>query len=44
VALQIGMSRVTVRRYLEYLVATGEAISDAPCEGRGRPRKVYSPI
>jgi response regulator of citrate/malate metabolism len=44
VAQQIGMSRVTVRRYLEYLVATGEAMSDSPCEGRGRPRKVYSPI
>jgi two-component system response regulator DctR len=41
VAASVGMARVTVRRYLEYLVATGEALVDADIDGPGRPRKLY---
>lgn len=41
VADATGMARVTVRRYLEYLVATGEAVSDSDITGPGRPRKLY---
>lgn len=41
VAADVGMARVTVRRYLEYLVATGEAVADAEIAGPGRPRKLY---
>ena len=36
-----GLSRVTARRYLEYLVSTDQASVEAvPC-GPGRPRKLY---
>jgi response regulator of citrate/malate metabolism len=41
VADAIGMARVTARRYLEYLVATGQASVDAIPTGPGRPRKLY---
>jgi response regulator of citrate/malate metabolism len=41
VAKSVGMARVTVRRYLEHLVATGEAVADAEIAGPGRPRKLY---
>jgi response regulator of citrate/malate metabolism len=41
VAERTGMARVTVRRYLEYLVATERASVDAPASGPGRPRKLY---
>jgi two-component system response regulator DctR len=40
-AASVGMARVTVRRYLEYLVATGDAVADADIAGPGRPRKLY---
>jgi two-component system response regulator DctR len=39
-----GMARVTARRYLEYLVASGQASVDAVANGPGRPRKLYSPL
>jgi two-component system response regulator DctR len=41
VADAVGMARVTVRRYLEYLVTTQQAGSRAEPSGPGRPRKVY---
>jgi response regulator of citrate/malate metabolism len=41
VAEAAGMARVTVRRYLEYLVATQQAGSRAVPDGPGRPRKLY---
>ncbi|CDP86675.1 MULTISPECIES: response regulator transcription factor [Mycolicibacterium] len=41
----LGMSRVTARRYLEFLVATGEldSVDCAADRRRGRPSKVYGP-
>jgi response regulator of citrate/malate metabolism len=41
VAEAAGMSRVTARRYLEYLVAGGQCTVDTDPEGPGRPRKFY---
>jgi len=41
VADATGMARVTVRRYLEYLVTTQQAGSCAQADGPGRPRKLY---
>ena len=43
VALRTGLARVTARRYLEYLVATGQAAVDAQPAGPGRPTKLYRP-
>jgi len=40
-ARRIGLSRVTARRYLEYLSAINE-LTTAPGYGRGRPRKLYA--
>jgi response regulator of citrate/malate metabolism len=44
VATDMGISRVTVRRYLEYLVAIGDAAAESAITGRGRPRKLYRPV
>jgi two-component system response regulator DctR len=41
VARVTGFARVTARRYLEYLVTTGQASVEAMPSGPGRPRKVY---
>lgn len=41
IATRTGLARVTSRRYLEYLVANGEASVHAYPLGPGRPRKVY---
>jgi response regulator of citrate/malate metabolism len=41
VADAVGMARVTVRRYLEYLVATQQADCRSEASGPGRPRKLY---
>jgi two-component system response regulator DctR len=41
VSERTGLARVTVRRYLEYLVATQQAGSSAESTGPGRPRKLY---
>jgi response regulator of citrate/malate metabolism len=37
-----GISRVTARRYLEYLVTIDEAVCDSIADGPGRPRKTYA--
>lgn len=39
-----GLARVTVRRYLEYLVTVGRASVDAEPTGPGRPRKAYAAV
>jgi two-component system CitB family response regulator len=41
VGLEIGASRSTARRYLEYLVAQGEAQADLSYGVVGRPERVY---
>jgi response regulator of citrate/malate metabolism len=41
IAADLGISRVTSRRYLEYLVTLGEASWNSVVAGRGRPSKVY---
>jgi response regulator of citrate/malate metabolism len=41
VAEVIGAARVTARRYLEYLCASGEAYTRTRGEGPGRPTKAY---
>ena len=43
VADRVGMARVTVRRYLEYLVATQQASCRSDAAGPGRPQKLYWP-
>jgi response regulator of citrate/malate metabolism len=44
-AAQLGISRVTARRYLEYLVTIGRARSTAEAApGPGRPNKSYAPV
>jgi response regulator of citrate/malate metabolism len=40
----LGISRVTARRYLEYLVTIGRARASAAASGPGRPTKTYAPI
>jgi response regulator of citrate/malate metabolism len=40
----LGISRVTARRYLEYLVTIGGARASAHASGPGRPTKTYTPI
>lgn len=42
-AAGLGISRVTARRYLEYLVTIGQARSSALASGPGRPTKTYAP-
>ena len=42
VAGRAGVARVTARRYLEYLAASGEAQSDSAADGPGRPAKTYT--
>ncbi|MCP4295000.1 MAG: response regulator [Proteobacteria bacterium] len=41
VALQVGVSRTTARRYLEYLVATGVISADLSYGAVGRPERTY---
>jgi two-component system CitB family response regulator len=41
VAERTGLARVTVRRYLEYLVSTNQAEVFSEPNGTGRPRKLY---
>lgn len=41
VAQRTGLARVTVRRYLEYLVSTDQAMVSSEPNGTGRPRKLY---
>jgi response regulator of citrate/malate metabolism len=41
VAATVGVSRVTARRYLEYLVTTGRARVSVTPDGPGRPSKTY---
>jgi response regulator of citrate/malate metabolism len=43
VAERTGVSRVTARRYLEYLVTIGQAQTSAAASGPGRPAKTYLP-
>lgn len=43
VATRTGLARVTARRYLEYLVATGQAEVETCPAGPGRPLKLYRP-
>ncbi|MBS1868586.1 MAG: response regulator [Actinobacteria bacterium] len=42
-AAQVGLARVTVRRYLEHLEANGQAEIRVGTRSRGRPRKFYVP-
>jgi response regulator of citrate/malate metabolism len=44
VAKRTGLSRVTARRYLEYLVATDQASAFTAPTGPGRPRKLYRAV
>ncbi|CAJ1003563.1 MULTISPECIES: DUF977 family protein [Bacillales] len=39
-----GTSRSTARRYLEYLVVTGEAVADLSYGAVGRPERVYKSV
>lgn len=41
VGREIGTSRTTARRYLEYLVSNGELIADLSYGSVGRPERVY---
>jgi response regulator of citrate/malate metabolism len=41
IAERTGLARVTVRRYLEYLVSTNQAVVVSEPHGTGRPRKLY---
>src|SRR5581483_4390914 len=43
VAARTGVSRVTARRYLEYLVTVGQARTSVTAHGPGRPTKSYAP-
>ncbi|OLQ88300.1 two-component system response regulator [Vibrio panuliri] len=38
---QIGASRTTARRYLEYLISTGELVADLHYGSVGRPERTY---
>ena len=42
-AAALGISRVTTRRYLEYLVTIGQAQTSSVAFGPGRPTKTYAP-
>ncbi|TCK08087.1 UNVERIFIED_ORG: two-component system CitB family response regulator [Anoxybacillus amylolyticus] len=41
VGRQIGTSRTTARRYLEYLVSTGQVLADIVYGSVGRPERIY---
>ena len=41
VAARTHVSRVTARRYLEYLVTVGQATTSILAAGPGRPSKTY---
>jgi two-component system CitB family response regulator len=41
IGTEIGISRQTARRYLEYLVSKGEVIADLSYGSVGRPERVY---
>jgi two-component system, CitB family, response regulator len=41
VGLEIGVSRTTARRYLEYLVSEGKVLADLAYGTIGRPERVY---
>jgi response regulator of citrate/malate metabolism len=43
-AARTGVSRVTARRYLEYLVTVGKAHVSVTATGPGRPTKSYAPF
>jgi two-component system, CitB family, response regulator len=43
VSSQLGMSRSTSRRYLEYLVSMGKVTADLSYGSVGRPERVYRP-
>ncbi|TJY39607.1 response regulator [Cohnella pontilimi] len=43
VCAQLGISRSTSRRYLEYLVSTGKVTADLTYGSVGRPERVYRP-
>lgn len=43
VCAQLGMSRSTARRYLEYLVSMGRVTADLTYGSVGRPERVYRP-
>lgn len=43
-AARTGVSRVTARRYLEYLVTVGKAHASVTATGPGRPTKSYAPF
>ena len=36
-----GLSKVTVRRYLNYMIETGKLVSELDYETGGRPRVLY---
>lgn len=42
VAVQVGLSTVTVRRYLSYMAETGEVVSRVNYDTGGRPSMLYS--
>lgn len=44
VSKETGISRSTARRYLEYMVATGDAIADLSYGVVGRPERVYKSL
>ena len=44
IGVAIGVSRVTARRYLEYLVTLGEVVCTQLVTGPGRPRHVYQSL
>lgn len=44
VSHETGISRSTARRYLEYLVAKGEAVADLSYGVVGRPERVYKSV
>jgi two-component system CitB family response regulator len=41
IAARSGVARVTARRYLEYLAASGELTTGSSGSGPGRPTKTY---
>lgn len=41
VSLEVGVSRTTARRYLEYLVSDGKVLADLAYGTIGRPERVY---
>ncbi|MDF5164247.1 HTH domain-containing protein, partial [Vibrio parahaemolyticus] len=41
---KIGVSRTTARRYLEYLISTGELEADLNYGSVGRPERCYKKV